>query len=122
MSNQNINIFSFNTPKDDKLFLNPTPAIPMNNSKPNNNLTTSLINISPTNGAKLTIYNGESINNNHEKNNLLNGDNNLDKALALKSTKYETLPLDNKCKIKINNIVALANSGCELNLTHILLY
>ena len=66
MSNQNINIFSFNTPKDDKLFLNPTPAMPMNNSKPNNNLATSLINISLTNGAKLTIYNGESINN-HEK-------------------------------------------------------
>ena len=122
MSNQNINIFSFNTPNDDKLFLNPTPAMPMNNSKPNNNLTTSLINISPTNGAKLTIYNGESINNNHEKNNLLNNDNNLDKALALKSTKYETYPpSDNKCKIKINNIVALANSGCELNLTHIAL-
>ena len=115
MSNQNINIFSFNTPKDDKLFLNPTPAMPMNNSKPNNNLTTSLINISPTNEAKLTIYNGESINNNHEKN------NNLDKALALGSTRCGTLPLDDKCKIKINNIVALANSGCELNLTHIAL-
>ena len=122
MSNQNINIFSFNTPNDDKLFLNPTPAMPMNNSKPNNNLTTSLINISPTNGAKLTIYNGESINNKHEKNNLLNDDNNLDKVLALKSTKYETYPpSDNKCKIKINNIVALANSGCKLNLTHIAL-
>jgi transcription initiation factor TFIID TATA-box-binding protein len=115
MSNQNINIFSFNTPKDDKLFLNPTPAMPMNNSKPNNNLTTSLINISPTNEAKLTIYNGESINNNHEKN------NKLDKALALGSTRCATLPLDDKCKIKINNIVALANSGCELNLTHIAL-
>jgi hypothetical protein len=71
MSNQNINIFSFNTPKDDKLFLNPTQAMPMNNSKPNNNLTTSLINISPTNRAKITIYNGESINNNDEKNNLI---------------------------------------------------
>ena len=121
MSNQNINIFSINTPKDDKLFLNPTPAMPMNNSEPNNNLTTQLINISPTNAAKLTIYNGESINNNHEKKNLLNDDNKLDKGLALKSTKYETYPSDNKCKIKINNIVALANSGCKLNLTHIAL-
>ena len=119
MSNQHINTLSIKTPLNDYPLSNSTQAVPVNNSQSNNNKPTPLINISLEKTPKITVYNIESINNNHEKINLLKDDNNLDKALALKSTKHETYPLGNECKIKINNIVALVNSGCKLNLKHI---
>ena len=119
MSNQNINTLSINTPINDYPLSNSTKAVPMNNSQSNNNVATPLINISSESAAEITSYNFESINNNHEKKNLLNNDNNLDKELTLKSTNHETYPFGNECNIKISNIVALLNSGCKLNLKHI---
>ena len=119
MSNQNVNTLSINTPINDYPLSNSTKAVPMNNSQSNNNVATPLINISSESAAEITSYNFESINNNHEKKNLLNNDNNLDKELTLKSTNHETYPLVNECNIKISNIVALLNSGCKLNLKHI---
>ena len=119
MSNQNVNTLSINTPINDYPLSNSTKAVPMNNSQSNNNVATPLINISSESAAEIISYNFVSINNNHEKKNLLNNDNNFDKELALKSTNHETYPFGNECNIKISNIVALLNSGCKLNLKHI---
>ena len=119
MSNQHVNTLSNQTPKNDNPLPNSTLAVPVNISQSNNNKPTPLINISSESTAKITFYNIDSINNNHETINLLKDDNNHDEALALKSTKLETYPLVNECNIKINNIVALVNSGCKLNLKHI---
>jgi transcription initiation factor TFIID TATA-box-binding protein len=119
MSNQHVNTFSIKTHLNDYPLSNSTQAVPVNISQSNNNKPTPLINISSENTAKITVYNYDSINNNHETINLLKDDNNHDKASALKSTKHETYPLVNECNIKINNIVALVNSGCKLNLKHI---
>ena len=118
MSNQHVNTLSNQTPKNDYPLSNSTQAVPVNISQSNNNKPTPLINISSESTQKITVYNIESINNNHETINLLKDDNNHEKAF-LKSTKHETYPLVNECNIKINNIVALVNSGCKLNLKHI---
>ena len=115
MSNQHVNTLSINTPLNNYPLSNSTQAVPVNIAQSNNNKPTPLINISSESTQKITVYNIDSINNNHEKINLLKDD----KALALKSTKHETYPLVNECNIKINNIVALVNSGCKLNLKHI---
>ena len=115
MSNQHVNTLSNQTPKNDYPLSNSTQAVPVNISQSNNNKPNPLINISSESTAKITVYNIDSINNNHETINLLKDDNNQ----ALKSTKHETYPLVNECNIKINNIVALVNSGCKLNLKHI---
>ena len=119
MSNQNVNTLSINTPINDYPLSNSTQAVPACNSQSNNNMQTPFMNLSSESASKITIYNFQSINNNHEKKNLLNNDNNLEKELTLKSTKNETYPSGNECNIKINNIVALLNSGCKLNLTDI---
>ena len=119
MSNQHVNTPLINTPKNDYPLSNSTQAVPANYSQSNNSSQTPFINSSSENAAKITSYNIESINNNHEKKNLLNNDNNLDKELTLKSTNHETYPLGNECNVKINNIVALLDSGYKLNLKHI---
>ena len=119
MSNQHINTLSINTPKNDYPLSNSTQAVPANYSLSNNSLSIPFINKSSESTAKITSYNLESINNNHEKKNLLNNDNNLDKESTLKSTNHETYPLGNECNIKTSNIVAMLDSGCKLNLKHI---